>query len=84
MSEDAFSLTFTVIDTLYDNYTLLVNEQSGIVSVYCEECEVWVMETARDKLYDMSDTELYEIIVRAHDEQVNGVEVSFDNSETFL
>ena len=84
MSDDAFSVTFTVIEDLYDNYTLLVNEHSGIVSVYCEECEIWVMETERDKVYDTSDTELYEIIVRAHDEQVNGVEVSFDNSETFL
>jgi len=84
MSDDRFTYTFTVIEDLYDNYSLLVNELSGVVSVYCEECETWVAEYERDTLYETSDTELYEMIVRAHDKQVNGVEVSFDTSETFL
>lgn len=82
MGEDVY--TYMVIDDVYERYTLVVSELTGIVSVHCDECEIWVAEYERELLFEKTNTELLEMIMRAHEPQVNGVHVSFDDTETFL
>lgn len=78
------TISFLVIDDLFDRYTIVVNSTWGSTSVYCEECDVWVNRYDDNKLTEMMYNDFYELIVADHDHQVNGIPVSFEDTESLL
>jgi hypothetical protein len=79
------TITFLVVKDLFDRYTIVVNESlPQETSVYCEECEQWVETYDGNLLTTTMPTDLYEKIIDDHEHQVNGVPVSFTDTESIL
>lgn len=85
MSDDTFTMSFIVVDDLFERYTILINKYSDLTSVYCRECDVWVGQWYGQELAYHTEDEILEEIVDKHNEQVCGkrVEIS-DGTENFL
>ena len=64
---DAFpeSAEFSIIDSLYNSYDILLSEGDRI-HVYCEKCEDIVAEMEQDVVSDMGELDFYEHIVNQH------------------
>jgi len=78
------TITFLVVEDLFDRYTIVVNESFHKTSVYCEECEQWVETYDGNLLTTTMPDDLYETIIDDHKHQVNGVPVSFADTESIL
>jgi hypothetical protein len=74
------TITFLVIDSLYDRYTIVVNDSTKRTSVYCDECDEWVATYEGEMLSKHTVTDFFEKIVDAHERQVLGERVHFDDS----
>ena len=57
-------MLFTVIDDLFDGYTILYNQQNGETSVWCDRCDEWVYESGNTDSID--ERGLYDEIIDAH------------------
>jgi len=73
------TITFLVVDDLFERYTIVVNASTQETSVYCEECDTWVARYEGDQLTRHTESALLGKIVDDHKYQVKGTPVSFDN-----
>jgi methionine salvage enolase-phosphatase E1 len=74
------TITFLVVEDLFDRYTIVVNETTNDTSVYCEECGIWVNTYSGNQLTTVMPDDLYEMIVDDHEHQVKGVPVEIADS----
>jgi len=72
---------FMIVDDLFTRYTIFVGLFDKTTNVYCDECDMWVLQRDGDQLSTHTQTELYELIVTTHDEQLNGTPVTFDSED---
>jgi len=61
------SAEFSIIDSLYNSYDILLSEGDRI-HVYCEKCEDVVCELTDKPVDEMSVNELYKEIIDSHRE----------------
>jgi hypothetical protein len=69
---------FLIVDELFTRYTIVVGLTSRITSVYCDECDVWVVEYDGDHLSTQTTLDLFEMVVNEHDEQKHGQLIEFN------
>lgn len=57
-------MLFTVIDDLFDGYTILYNQENRETSVWCDRCKEWVYESRNTDSLD--EQLLYDKIIDTH------------------
>jgi len=63
-----FEEQFIIIDTLFMNYTIVIDVSNRVTSVWCEHCNEWVVDYEGDAISDYNSMELYEKIINDHTE----------------
>lgn len=59
-------MELTIVDDLYQHYTLGFDTEDSSVMVWCEWCEDVVFTFDQEEVLDLEDTELYEYIIDRH------------------
>lgn len=69
---------FIVVDELFSRYTVVVDIDERTTSVYCTECEEWVVQWDGEQVSRHTQADLFESITEIHRNQVVGhpVEIS--------
>jgi len=72
---------FIIVDELFSRYTVVVDIADRTTTVYCTECEQWVIQWPGEQVSCNTHIELLEKIVDAHRPQVMGEEVGFESED---
>jgi hypothetical protein len=78
-------MKFMILDSVFERYTIVINDTLEKTHVHCDECDMWVLTVPSESIAEASVDGLYELIVREHDRQLNGEPIRIaDPSKTFI
>jgi hypothetical protein len=75
---------YIIVDDLFSRYTIIVDIFDRTISVHCDECNEWVLELDGEQISRHTHVDFMEMILREHEHQVIGHEVSIHDPSTDL